>query len=76
MEVTETILQRYPNEGDFQAIYYMNDEMALGGLQAVEAAGRMGEFQIISVDGEKEALDAAGLEKSITRLCLNRMSRR
>lgn len=58
MEVTETILQRYPNEGDFQAIYYMNDEMALGGLQAVEAAGRMGEFQIISVDGEKEALDA------------------
>ena len=45
-------------KGDFQAIYYMNDEMALGGLQAVEAAGRMGEFQIISVDGEKEALDA------------------
>ncbi len=58
MEVTETILQRYPNAGDFDVIYYMNDEMALGGLQAVEAAGRLGEFQIISVDGEKEALDA------------------
>ncbi len=58
MEVTETILQRYPNEGDFDVIYYMNDEMALGGLQAVEGAGRMGEFSIISVDGEKEALDA------------------
>ncbi len=58
MEVTETILQRYPNEGDFDVIYYMNDEMALGGLQAVEAAGRMDEFTIISVDGEKEALDA------------------
>lgn len=58
MEVTETILQRYPNPGDFDVIYYMNDEMALGGLQAIEAAGRMGEFTIISVDGEKEALDA------------------
>ena len=58
MEVTETILQRYPNKGDFDVIYYMNDEMALGGLQAIEAAGRLGEFQVISVDGEKEALDA------------------
>ena len=36
----------------------MNDEMALGGLQAIEAAGRQGEFTVISVDGEKEALDA------------------
>ena len=35
-----------------------NDEMALGGLQAIEAAGRQGEFTVISVDGEKEALDA------------------
>lgn len=58
MEVTETILQRYPNKGDFDVIYYMNDEMALGGLQAIEAAGRLGEFKIVSVDGEKEALDA------------------
>jgi len=58
MEVTETILQRYPNKGDFDVIYYMNDEMALGGLQAIKAAGRLGEFKIISVDGEKEALDA------------------
>ena len=58
MEVTETILQRYPNKGDFDVIYYMNDEMALGGLQAIEAAGRQGEFTVISVDGEKEALDA------------------
>lgn len=58
MEVTETILQRYPKKGDFDVIYYMNDEMALGGLQAIEASGRTGEFAVISVDGEKEALDA------------------
>jgi ABC-type sugar transport system substrate-binding protein len=58
MEVTETILKRYPNPGDFDVIYYMNDEMTLGGLQAIKAAGRLGEFKVISVDGEKEALDA------------------
>jgi ABC-type sugar transport system substrate-binding protein len=58
MEVTETILQRYPNKGDFNVIYYMNDEMALGGLQAIEDAGRLGEFTIISVDGEAEACAA------------------
>lgn len=58
MEVTETILQRYPNKGDFDAIYYMNDEMTLGGLQAIEDSGRLGEFSIISVDGEAEACAA------------------
>ena len=58
MEVTETILQRYPNKGDFDVIYYMNDEMALGGLQAIEDSGRLGEFTIISVDGEAEACAA------------------
>ena len=58
MEVTETILQRYPNEGDFDVIYYMNDEMALGGLQAIEDSGRLGEFTIISVDGDAEACQA------------------
>lgn len=57
MEVTENILQRFP-KGQIDAIYYMNDEMALGGLQAIKGAGRLKEFKIISVDGEKEALDA------------------
>lgn len=56
MEVTESILQRF-KPGDFDAIYYMNDEMTLGGLQAIEDAGRLGEFKIVSVDGEKEMLD-------------------
>ncbi|MDN5327070.1 MAG: ribose transport system substrate-binding protein [Moorella sp. (in: firmicutes)] len=57
MQVTENILQRFP-KGQIDAIYYMNDEMALGGIQAIKAAGRQGEFKIISVDGEKEAMDA------------------
>ena len=55
-EVTETVLQRFP-KGEIDAIYFMNDEMMFGGLQAIKAAGRQGEFKIISVDGQKEALD-------------------
>jgi ribose transport system substrate-binding protein len=35
----------------------MNDEMALGGLQAIKSANRLHDFKVISVDGEKEALD-------------------
>jgi ribose transport system substrate-binding protein len=57
MQVTENVLQRYP-KGQLDAIYYMNDEMALGGLQAIKSANRLHDFKVISVDGEKEALDA------------------
>jgi ABC-type sugar transport system substrate-binding protein len=57
LTLTEDILQRFPPDS-FDVIYYMNDEMALGGLQAIKDAGRLGEFTIVSVDGEKEALDA------------------
>jgi len=55
-EVTENILQRF-KPGEIDAIYYMADEMTFGGLQAIKAAGRLGEFKIISVDGQKEAMD-------------------
>ena len=55
-EVTENILQRF-KPGEINAIYYMADEMMFGGLQAIKAANRLHEFKIISVDGEKEALD-------------------
>jgi ribose transport system substrate-binding protein len=54
-QVTEDILQRFP-KGQIDAIYYMADEMMFGGLQAIKAAGRLHEFKIISVDGEKEAM--------------------
>ena len=55
-EVTENILQRF-KPGEVDAIYYMADEMMFGGLQAIKAANRLHEFKIISVDGQKEALD-------------------
>jgi ABC-type sugar transport system substrate-binding protein len=55
-EVTENILRRF-KPGQIDAIYYMADEMLFGGLQAIKAANRLHEFKIVSVDGEKEALD-------------------
>ncbi|MCU1671397.1 MAG: rbsB [Blastococcus sp.] len=55
-QVTEAILQRFP-KGKLGAIYYMNDEMMFGGLQAIKNANRLGDFKIISCDGEKAALD-------------------
>jgi ribose transport system substrate-binding protein len=57
MEVTQDILARF-RPGDFDAIYYMNDEMCLGGLQAIKAARRLGEFKIISCDGSSECMQA------------------
>ena len=35
----------------------MADTMAYGGLQAIKSTGRLGEFPIVTVDGEKEAMD-------------------
>jgi ABC-type sugar transport system substrate-binding protein len=57
MEVTQDILAKYP-KGSFDVIYYMSDEMALGGLQAIKSSGRLGEFEIVSVDGNHEIIDA------------------
>ena len=60
MEVTETILQRYPNKGDFDVIYYMNDEMALGAVEAYRKAGyEQAEWPVIfGIDGLDDALEA------------------
>ncbi len=56
IEVTENLLQAYP-EGEIEVIYAQCDVMALGALKAMKSAGRS-EIKIISVDGQKEALEA------------------
>ncbi len=56
IEVTENLLQAYP-EGEIEVIYAQCDVMALGALKAMKSAGR-NEIKIISVDGQKEALEA------------------
>ncbi|REG79558.1 ABC transporter substrate-binding protein [Marinomonas pollencensis] len=56
-KVTETLLQTYPNAN---VIYAHNDEMAIGAIQALEAAGKQPgkDVLIVSVDGTRDALQA------------------
>lgn len=54
-QVTETLLQSHP---DVNVIYAHNDEMAIGAVAALEAAGRTpgGDVMVLSIDGGKEAV--------------------
>lgn len=52
MRITEDWLQRFP---DLNAIAAQNDEMAMGALQAVEAAGRK-DILVVGIDGITDAL--------------------
>lgn len=54
MRITEDWLQRFP---EIDAIAAENDEMAMGALQAIEAAGRK-DILIIGIDGIPDALKA------------------
>jgi ribose transport system substrate-binding protein len=56
-QVAQTLLQAHP---DTTAIYAHNDEMALGAIAALEAAGKVPgkDVIIVSVDGEKDAVAA------------------
>ena len=56
-QVMETLLQAHP---DVTAVYAHNDEMAIGAIAALEAAGRKPgkDVTVVSIDGEKDALQA------------------
>jgi ribose transport system substrate-binding protein len=56
-QVAETLLQAHP---DATAIYAHNDEMAIGAIAAVEAAGKKPgkDVILVSIDGERDALRA------------------
>lgn len=55
--VTETLLQSHP---DATAIYAHNDEMALGAIAAIRAAGKVPgrDIKVVSIDGSRDALTA------------------
>ena len=55
--MAQTLIQAHP-EAD--AIYAHNDEMALGAIAALEAAGKKPgkDVTVVSIDGEKDALQA------------------
>lgn len=56
-QVAETLLQAHP---DATAIYAHNDEMAMGAIAALEAAGKKPgkDVIIVSIDGTRDALQA------------------
>jgi galactofuranose transport system substrate-binding protein len=56
-QVAETLLQAHP---DTTAIYAHNDEMALGAIAALEAAGKKPgkDIIVVSIDGEKDGVQA------------------
>lgn len=55
MNVTQNLLQSYP---DVDAIFCCNDEMALGTIEAVDAAGKTGEIMISGQDANDDAISA------------------
>jgi ABC-type sugar transport system substrate-binding protein len=56
-QVAETLLQAHP---DATAIYAHNDEMAIGAIAALEAAGKTPgkDVLVVSIDGTRDALQA------------------
>ena len=56
-QVAETLLQAH---ADATIVYAHNDEMALGAIAAIEAAGKVPgkDILIVSIDGEKDAVQA------------------
>jgi ABC-type sugar transport system substrate-binding protein len=56
-QVMETLLQAHP---DVTVVYAHNDEMAIGAIAALEAAGKKPgtDVTVVSIDGEKDGLQA------------------
>ncbi|MDN7178369.1 ABC transporter substrate-binding protein [Caballeronia sp. SEWSISQ10-4 2] len=56
-QVMETLLQAHP---DVTAVYAHNDEMALGAIAAIKAAGKQPgkDITIVTIDGTKGGMDA------------------
>jgi ribose transport system substrate-binding protein len=57
LKFMEDMLQRF-GPGEVDAVYAHNDEMALGAIQALEAAGRLDEVIVVGIDGQNSAFEA------------------
>ncbi len=55
LDVMTNILQAHP---DINGVYAANDEMAMGVLAALKAAGKAGKVVLVGNDGIKDSLDA------------------
>src|SRR4030042_1466387 len=57
MAVMENMLQKY-GPGEIQGVFTVNDEAALGAMQAIQAAGRGNEIVVVGIDGNEDASNA------------------
>jgi ribose transport system substrate-binding protein len=57
MSVMENMLQKY-GPGQIQGVFTVNDEAALGAMQAIQAAGRGDEITLVGIDGNQDAANA------------------
>lgn len=55
LTVMENMLQANP---DIKAVFAQNDEMALGAIEAIQAAGLTGEIQVVGFDGTEDGIKA------------------
>ncbi|HHY48031.1 MAG TPA: sugar ABC transporter substrate-binding protein [Firmicutes bacterium] len=65
MRVMENLLQRYP---DIDAVLAANDEMALGAVEAIDAAGKTGKILVSGLDANADAVKAIA-EGKLTMSC-------
>ena len=56
LEVTKTLLAKHGD--DIKGIWAANDDMALGALEALKAAGKEGEVAVVGIDAVPDALTA------------------
>ena len=59
LPVMQAFLKKYKAGTDFQGIFFHNDDMGLGGIEALKAAGvKPGDLKIVSVDGTRGGFQA------------------
>jgi len=63
-EIAWTLPQGF-KAGEIQLVYAHNDDMALGAVTALEAAGRQDGVKVVGIDGENAAYDAIKAGKMV-----------
>jgi simple sugar transport system substrate-binding protein len=59
LPVVQAFLKKYKAGTDFQGIFFQNDDMGLGGIEALKAAGvKPGDLKIVSADGTRGGFQA------------------
>ncbi|MGA2490353.1 MAG: ABC transporter substrate-binding protein [Anaerolineales bacterium] len=59
LPVMQAFVQKYKAGTDYQGIFFQNDDMGIGALEALKAAGiKPGDLKIVSVDGTRGGFQA------------------